>query len=264
MDSALSLPRYVQCLRRAVEKSTGSTVEVVAPDVTDLDSGVRLGWKRGDPHRVPWRPSYEGHFAHFMVSALYKIKRAWNEPEPQREVAQFSPYTARLREHAEQFAATAEGEDTSQFMMPLAHFACLALLRQQCRCPCDLRVERDLYWTLPEHRSKQRAFLRHRVREEASSLGDPAEAVVPVDIYRAGSAMSIAYVSEVEQLGGGLQSVGLDGHASVPVARRLLSILRAEPDRGARGDRRITDRWAAELGTRDWYQWVHPRVVGRT
>jgi len=43
------------------------------------------------------------------------------------------------------------------------------------------------------------------------------------------------------------------------VGKKLIKILEDAPDNGYESDMKIIDRWAQELGMRDWYVW---KIIG--
>jgi hypothetical protein len=130
------------------------------------------------------------------------------------------------------------------------------LARQLTSQPVDLRVEREVYEGLPEHRSRQLAYLERQLRDLEPHFTPEIAEFAPPRVYRAGSGMNVA-------LGLGFAEIA---DATVPGAvlengyrylgDRLQGLLGRIDGAGLAGDREAVDAWAEELGLRDWYQWV--------
>lgn len=92
--------------------------------------------------------------------------------------------------------------------------------------PSDINIERWIHAELPTLRRVQEASLLDQVRTLHLVASPAVRAVTP---YRA---------TKAERLG-----------------RRLLDIFAVEVDGTFAGERRATDRWAAELGFSRWFEW---------
>ncbi len=81
-------------------------------------------------------------------------------------------------------------------------------------------------------------------------------AFAPPRIYRASSAMNVVLAEVASDIAGLEFPAYLRGSPHRGMGHALRARLDAEDEDGYRGDRRVTDKWAEELGMEGWFEWV--------
>lgn len=128
------------------------------------------------------------------------------------------------------------------------------MVRQVTSMPLDLRVERTIAATLPNHQEAQRAYLQQQV-DDFLALFDPRiERCIPTSLYRASSAMNATFARAVAELVDTPVPRGIEESTFYHLSEGLLAHLNQEEDTYS-GDRKATDGWATELGLSTWFSW---------
>lgn len=250
----LLLPPYAAFLVREVEARTGYPIRISGANAIGFDMQVRLARPGQPSHDVSYVPAYRQFAVHFLVNAARKVLRVYDAPADDRYVA--------AHRGGRRLPLKDEKDLRRSFPIPetelqgISTFLFDGTVRQLTSFPVDLRVERELYEDLPEHRPLQRAYLRRQVEDIEPHFLPQVAAIAPPRIYAASTAMNVVLAEEAAELAG--YAIGPLVRASPHRSKgeRLRQLLDEEIRVGHIGDRDLTDAWAEELGLRDWYEWM--------
>lgn len=247
-------PAYASCLLEKVKEQTGYPLVLVEEDGLTPDSQVRLARPGRPAHIVAHAPAYREFRLHFLVSGSVKVLRAWNTPPSQRCVpvipgrASLPPEMDReLRQHLSWLPRERLGD--------LGRHLYQDLTGQVTSMPLDIRVERIIAATFPEHRSAQRAYLVREVEDLLPMTLPEVEAIYPERLYAANMTMNMVFAEAAAAITGLTVPRTLHQARFHGLAGRLHDHLAAAPN-GYLGDRQVIDVWAKELGIRGWYEWI--------
>jgi hypothetical protein len=242
-------------------RRSGYPIKLVEEDAVGFDSEIRLARAGSATYEVAYDPDYRKYAVHFFgerhaqdsstlrMSSRGAIRccprsRSASSCRPGREIRQ------NVGPHLDETGVRAVSEILFNGMV-----------RQVTSFRIDLRVERELYDDLCEHRTLQRAYMKRQVTDLEPHFTAEVEAPAPSRIYAMATAMNVVLAEEVAEMCG--RTVGplvrSSGHRAM--GTRLRQILREEREPGYRGDCRITDAWAAELRMRDWYEWAPKSLI---
>jgi hypothetical protein len=250
-----SLPRYAHSLLDDVLGKTGYPFIVEEWPALEFDSELKLGSAERPFHLLRYLRAYRDFFPHFLVNACYKILRTWDCPPEDR----FQPASQEKRGlDREDFLELCEKIPPmpDEELLALSQFIAQGIVRQLLSFPVDLRVEKEIAEGLAEHRALQDAYLERQVADFLPTLNEEIRKFSPERLYRASTAMNIAFAEEAGVISGTVPDSQFRTHPSRPLAERLLDYLRSVQDGGAPGDRAVIDAWARELGMEGWFGWV--------
>lgn len=251
----LPVPPYSAVLVHRALQTSGYPLMIAERQVVEFDSEISFAHGRRPFHELVYAAQYRGHAVHFITNAALKIVRFYTDP-PERRFLPCSASTGTLPPAEHQELEKKWPQLPPEQMAAAAEFIYRGLVRQVTSMPLDLRVERELHQVLPEHRPLQQAYLRQQVQDfEPCFLSEMAEAV-PELVHTASTAMNVAFAEEVAELAGVPIGRRCQTSPCRPLGEKLLAILREVHEPGSLGDRVVTDRWASELGVRDWYAWT--------
>ena len=250
MDSHLDLPGYCCSMLDEILNRTGYPFRLSEVTNLEFDSELKVASKHRPYHSLEYLSAYRDHRDHFVVNAKKKVLRLWDVPPDERYV----PASSAVRGLPEP-----EYQKLRQ-KCPLADqvFSVLlfgGLVRQLTSFPTDLRVERELSQELLKHKDRQLAYLRAQVRDFLPTLDERMLSVFPEGIYRASTAMNIAFAEEAADLAGESPGPIVKSHSSREKGEVLLHHLKSIDVPGLPGDRALTDAWARDLGLEGWYEW---------
>ena len=247
------LPDYVHGLMLEAIGRSGYPVVVEERPSLEFDSEMQLARGSRRYHKLVISTPYVDHAEHFIISGAKKIIRFY-EQSPEQRYLPGSRATQGLPEQEK--GELSSGPWSELRLAELSDFLYQGTVRQLTSYPVDLRVEREIAEEFPEHREKQRAYLRRQVSDfEPSFLPEMAEAF-PDRVSRANQAMNVAFAEKVAEITG--HPVG-DACRACPhheLGERLREDLDTVQEPGAQGDRQVTDAWARRLGLRQWYEWT--------
>jgi hypothetical protein len=122
--------------------------------------------------------------------------------------------------------------------------------------PSDIWIERFIANDYPGLRKVQEASLMRQARELHLVAGKAVERVTPRSVWIASNAMNYALVKAVARLFHRTELMTpYTFSPSRTLGESLFAMVEAEPDDGLAGDRWLSERWAEELGLRDWLEW---------
>jgi len=254
MSEDLVIPHYCIDLIQKVREVSGKPL-VCRVEYSRFDSELRVARNADKFHELLCSPDYRHFIVHFLVSALKKIIRVLEAPKNMRYVpAVNSGGDLPIAEKAEferRTPALSKGERDlfSRLMFD-------GIARQLTSMPIDLRVEREIKQTLPEHRPLQREYLERQVADLIPHFDSAVRAFTPERVYNASSYMHAALMLEAAEIARvGVPEVLKDTEIEAR-GRDLLSILRSIEEPGLPGDRKAANAWAQQLGLEAWYDWT--------
>jgi hypothetical protein len=248
------LTPYAAAMVDYVRSLTGYPIQLMQVPSIEFDSEVRLA-RPGQPrHEVTFAPNFSEYAIHFLVSGARKTLRFYNAPPADRYLPGSVPGRRLPTEDEEELRRQLPIPEDE--LREISRFLFDGTLRQLTSFPVDLRVERDLYYDLPQHRPLQQAYLRRQVEDIEPHFDREIANVAPSRVYSTSTAMNIVLVEEAAELAG--TPIGPLARSSPHRAMGtwLRQILHETRKPGHRGDRLVTDAWAEKLEMRDWYEWV--------
>lgn len=256
MESELELPDYCSELLKKVEEKTGYPLRIIEKEILEFDSVLKVATSKRPYHQLTYLTAYSKHRNHFIVNNSFKILRLWKVPAEERlmpatEIGRRLPDNEH-RELAKKLSLGAEDE----FVQKMSCFIYGGLARQLTSFPVDLQVEKEVSQSFPEHSGKQLSYLQNQVKDFLPTLDEQMLSTIPERIYRASTAMNIAFAETAAELAGVRPGSVFRHHSSRKLAERLLEDLKEVKEPGYRGDIKLTDAWARELGLVGWYEWV--------
>lgn len=230
--------------------------EFVVGVLDDLQYDYNYQWPSRDRpcHLLTLKTSMKEHLNHVIVLNALKLTRIYEIP-PQERVVPKAMLDGRL-------PAEYEAELFSNFgSRPLDELArrsrdlYYAMTSQLTNVPIDLRCEHILYDRYPQHRAEQRRFLEREI-SKLESLVRPDEDEIDVPhVHQAFSTINAAYIIDASDIAISIPPGDTLTDPNFDNACDLLERLYAEPVDSYRGDCRIVDTWARELGFEGWYAW---------
>ena len=250
-------PAYVgHALAQASIASGAPLAVVVERNFLEFDSDLQLAAGPVPLHTLRYSHALRPYHTHFLVSAATKVHRIFTLPAAERLVPGTPADSVLPQRYHDELQRKLHWSLSAAGVAQHARFLRTGLMRQLTSFPLDQRVESDLHCALPEHRPLQNAYLAFQVRDILPTFDDEVRRYVPDDLYEASTALSIAFAEHAASIAGVVPDPVVRSHASRHVAERLLEHLNKVELAGYTGDRELTDRWADELGLRDWYDWV--------
>ena len=252
------LPPYCLALLDEVRSLSGRPLRIIEePGGLEFDSEIRMARRGETEHVLSYRPEYRAYRAHFAVSSALKVLRQYREPPELRLMPYVDP-SARLPDDEERVLRqcpllsglpVADVRAVSSFMHQ-------GLLRQLTSFPVDLRVEREIAPTLPEHAGRQQAYFRRQVADLVPHFAPELERLAPPRTYRAISAMNVVLGIVAAEIGGVPEHPVFRGSPHRTLGEALHDDLHAIRAPGRVGDYALTDRWAEQLGLWSAYHWA--------
>jgi len=253
------LPVHCLVLLQRVWRKSGCQLQIREYPVLEFDSELQLAKPGHSAHTLSYLANYRRHLPHFVVNSCFKILRVWKAPAEERYVPASQvgmtlpePYH---RELVQKLELLPQG-DREQYAEQTSRFLAGALARQLTSFPVDLRVEDEIRRTWPMQEEGQRAYLKCQVNDFLHTLDEGLLRLVPEGVYRASTAMNIAFTVSAAELVGVSLDPKVRQHCSRGLAEQLLHHLKTISEQGIRGDRLLTDAWAHELRLEGWYEWV--------
>jgi len=197
--TGLALPPYAASLVSTVAIRTGYPIRVTEEEAIGYDSELRIAGRRGPFHEIAVCPDYRDYRLHFLVNGAVKILRFWEVP-PEKRLFPASERGKGLpsddfRELRQKLRCLSP-DQLEQF----GRFLYGGMVRQLTSMPLDIRVERELAETFPEHSDAQRTYLERQVRDlEPHFLPELAE-VCPERLYAASTAMNVVLTEEAAEI----------------------------------------------------------------
>jgi hypothetical protein len=253
----LDLPRYAaQLVEDATAASGASLAVMVAREGLEFDSDLALATDDAPLHILRYGAALHAFRTHFLVSAATKIQRVFSLPPPERLVASVPTSATLPRPYLTELRHKLAGQLPLPVLTQYARLLRTGLTRQLISFPLDLRVEREVHATLPEHRRAQEAYLAYQVEDFLPTLQEGLRSCLPDALYTASCGMNIAFAETAARLAGVVPDPVVRAHPARPVAEQLLHALADVRTPGYAGDRELTDRWADTLNLRSWYAWT--------
>ncbi|SRR6266540_1625436 len=256
------IPNYCKDLLTQIEDVSGSSLRIEEREALEFDSELKLAGKDRIYHELMYRSTYKAHLEHFIVNSAYKILRFWAAKVEDRYVPMSEARILPARPHKELCSNLGLPEQNEHVSM-ISKFIYTGITRQLTSFPTDIRVENDIF-SLPEHRSRQLHYLNTQVRDFLPTLDESLLEMLPLEQYRASTAMNIAFAEEAARLSGVVPDPLVRNHNSRGLAERLLHQLYLISEPGHLGDRLLTDAWAKELDMANWYMWERYETLPST
>lgn len=247
------VPDYVHELIKELMEVSGKEFVVGIHD--DFQDDYIYQWPSPDRpfHLLKLNASMKKHLNHIITLNAVKLTRIYEIP-PQERVVPKAMLDGRLPPHYELQLSALYDFRTDELKSQSSRLY-YAMTSQLTNIPIDLRCEHIVHDRYPEHRAEQRRFLEREI-SKLESLVKPDEVEIEVPhIHLASTAINTAYILEASDIAD-LSPPGdtLTGPYH-DIASDLLQPLHAEAVESYRGDCRIVDIWARELGFEGWYAW---------
>lgn len=249
----LPLPGYVRAQLDEAERVSWKPITVDA-GATVMDSELHVGADDARVHYLTFNPAYRDHLPHFLVSAAAKVRRVYEADEEARYVPAVN---TRRRLPGEDDAELRRRANLPKRQLDqLSRFLYYGTARQLTSQPVDLRVERQIYGELPEHRGAQLAYLERQLQDLVPHFTTEVEQFAPPRIYRASSGMNVALALGFADIAGARVPSVVAENPYRELGEDLDRLLWWVDEPGLAGDRTAVDTWADRLDLRDWYVWV--------
>lgn len=241
----------------AVERDTGLRVRL-APSERHYPARTVLSDYLANPtsdeitisYNPRWRsPDYAiGHEA-------ARFLRFWRAPPGERCVLGSMPVTARTAYARMEQELGDIYPNLRQRIAKVFPILYDGLLTQLFSTPVDFWINKSLCEEYPGLHAEINAGLSEIFQNAHQVLQQPIRAITPRTIYRVSNAMNAAFASFAGELLGRADFARPYRGSELEEIGRTLRTHNAT-DRGHAGDKETTDRWAEELGVRDWYEWM--------
>ncbi len=252
--STLALPSYALGLVHEALHRTGYPLVLTEEDGIGYDSQLRMAGRTQPFHELAYVPAYRPFRLHFLISAAFKIRRVWEVPPDERLLPISDAGRGLPAEDEAELRRKLRGMPTSA-IDDLSRFLYHGLTQQLTSMPVDVRVEREIAESLPEHREAQHSYLSRQVRDLEPHFRPEIAEFSPERLYAACTAMNIVLAEEAAEIADVEPGPMFRQNPHRGLGERLRKHLHAVDEPGYRGDRVLTDTWADELGLRDWYEW---------
>jgi hypothetical protein len=254
--SGIVLPSYAAALVNEVYARSWCPISLVEEDAVGFDSELRLARLGRRQHEVAYVPEYAEYAVHFLVSAARKVLRLYACLPHERYVAAHEAQRGLPEEDEKELRQKFSGHLREAGIRDISRLMFAGTVRQLTSFPVDLRVERELFDELPEHRPLQRAYMKRQVKDIEPQFGSSIARGAPARIYAATTAMNVVLAEESAEIAGVPIGSLVRSSPHRALGTRLRQLLYEEKEPSYHGDRAITDAWAPALGMREWYEWV--------
>jgi hypothetical protein len=250
----ISAPAYLERLLTEAEQ-TGFPIALSEEASLDYDALTRFASPEQPFHEISYTPEYRDHALHFLTVGLSKIARFYSIA-PEERLVPATPADKQLPppDHEELLQRIPAGADIDAEI--LSRYLFIGAVRQLISVPGDLRVERELHTSIPEHQEEQRRYLERQVADLEPHFSAEVAAFAPPRIYQASTAMNVVLAQVSSDIIGRELPAYVRASPHRDLGNRLRSRLDAEAAPGCVGDRRVTDAWAEELGMQGWFEWT--------
>ncbi|MCK6478677.1 MAG: hypothetical protein L6R43_00595 [Planctomycetes bacterium] len=175
--------------------------EALAPH--GFDSEIRVATERDPAHVLAYQAPYRAYRDHFLVTASYKLLRLWDAAPEERMFPAIIGNRLPTGWHA-QLERGLRGSLSEEEIAGVSAMLHVGVIRQVHSFPVDLRVEREVAATLPEHADRQRAYFARQVQDLLPHFSLAAQP------YVRGTAVTACAVRQVALMERILESRGLD------------------------------------------------------
>ena len=248
------VPDYVHELIKELMEVSGKEFVVGIHD--DLQYDYKYQWPSRDRpcHLLTLNASMKEHLNHVIVLNALKLIRIYEIP-PQERVVPKAMLDGRLPPEYEAELFSNFGSRPYDELVRRSRDLYYAMTSQLTNIPMDLRCEHIVHDRYPQHRAEQRRFLEREISQLESLVRSDEDEIDVPHIQLASTAINTAYIIEASDIAD-LTPPGdtLTGPYH-DIACDLLQPLHTEPVESYRGDCRIVDTWARELGFEGWYAW---------
>lgn len=247
-------PDVVLLIER-VESETGKQTEFLAIYDLNVDATVRIARSSMPRHTIRFKSSEMERLNHLIAFSCAQILRLLSAPAHQR-------FIPTLSEVALANAGKDIGSDllrlnlTQAKQQQIINLWVEGLIRQLTNVPSDVFINQWLRVEYPDLRFEQRESLLAEMHRNEQVLSKQVQRVTPRLIFNASNTLNYVYRSELAEITGERSKGDYRMYKGiVSKGRTLRRILNEISDQGHQGDRMIIDRWAEELGVREWFQW---------
>jgi len=255
-ENQLGIPDYALDLCRTVEARTGKPIRVTERiGAYGFDSELRVAMDRDPTHVLAYQEAYRPYRDHFLVSSCYKLLRLWDTAPEERMLPAIMGDRLPVGWHRE-LERGFRGSLSEEEIAGISSVLHAGVIRQVHSFPVDLRVEREIAATLPEHAGRQRAYFARQVEDLMPHFSLTAAGLAPRPVYRAVSAMNVVLGMEAAAIAGVEEPRQFRESRYRWDGEDLHRQLAEETAPGHVGDRAVTDRWALTLELRPFYLWV--------
>lgn len=249
-----SLPPYAQELLAAAVDISGFPLVVAEEHGIGYDDVLSLAGEQRPFHKLAYVPAFRDHRLHFLVNACCKIQRIFEHP-PDDRLVPVGDALRSLPKDEERELRRRNPLIPAAAVPELSRLLYQGLLRQVVSMPFDIRVERDIAATLPEHAGAQARYLERQVQDLERHFDRRVARFTPPRVYAAITAMNLALAEEASQIADIWPGEMFRASPHLALGERLWSEIYAVEEPGHVGDRILTDRWAELLGVAGWYEW---------
>lgn len=249
-----------QRLLRSIEERTGRPVVIRAePAIRERGRAIYVvSDPNPDRHLVLFDPQHTRFLDHLVAHEAGHIRR-FAEADAGARVIPATTQETRLAASRQlapellRLLAAGLPPRALQEVLPIWLSGTVAQLSDT---PSDINIERLIHVELPTLRRVQEASLLDQVRTLRMVASPAVRAVTPESVWVASNAMNYTLVRTVASM---LSRPDLlrpyKNTRAERLGYRLLDIFAAELDGSFASERRVTDRWAAELGFSRWFEW---------
>lgn len=158
-----SLPIYVQNVLESVAHETGYTLAFQIDPLVPYTPHLHVGSTRHPLHLLRLAPDDVEHQTHLTLSALHKIQRLCGAPPRERLIGVPKAFLLPTEDHLE--LGSLFPNLHAKILEQVSEGMALSLVAQLVEMPIDIRVEREIALSWPEHRTLQQEYLRSRVEQ---------------------------------------------------------------------------------------------------
>ncbi|MBI4176623.1 MAG: hypothetical protein HY518_05435 [Candidatus Aenigmarchaeota archaeon] len=251
------LPPYAREMMSQVLDRTGYPLVLKVSEIKGpgYDAELRMARRGQSAHELAYTQASSPFVPHLLVSASRKILRMWEVPADERLVEIHEAGRLLPREDHEELRQKLPSFMSGE-LDQLSHFIYDGMTRQLVDAPVDIRVERELAESLPEHQEKQKHYLRQQLHNMGPYFDPQIAKVSPERLYGVSTAMNVVLAAECSALTGDSVPSFVRGSRFWSLAQCLRGHLDSNSHPGFLGDRKVIDLWAAELGLEGWYRRV--------
>lgn len=216
-----------------------------------------------DAHVIRWNPELvpEEFVDHIYLHEIAHITRAW----PEIEKGTYKVPGANRDQIKRAIEILDADFDAAESPYPFpAHIRRKfietlqqGLITQLTSQPVDMRIESAIHEEYPEHRDTQREFLLSEKDRAYEIVSREKRRRLPPKLTEWNIAMNHAYGEALSRATHNryLCWLGLT-ESELRLGDALYELYESSPDEGHLGDMALIDKWAEEIGIREWYEWV--------
>lgn len=259
-DYLSGLPGYArEVLHHAMQLSGYPfTIHHLAKSPRDSQYALRIGERSHPFHLVLLTGSDADRHLHHLVSAAVHIARIWSAPPAHRVAPILTHPTLPHADYRE--LSHANPSDSARDLHELGTSWYESITGLVTSAPLTLRIEEDIYRTLPEHRTIQEKALACAIEHLDAYIDPRLPLMAPRRCTGALFALANVQVDSLSELTGLKPGPQYRRYHDPSTNRLFRSVAEANALPGFEGDVAITDAWTSLLSLREWYAWARLNV----